>query len=420
MQRSSAVTAGLFLGALAGVVASLLGRIPALREAEHAVVDRLLMVFAEPGKAESSRVKLVLLTDGDRSVDQEEPILVGELLEGLAGRKPAALLLDDRLAGPGFLRDADVGALAAHLAAARRVVLSASAESSSEASAPPPTLPEKDRVEVYGRSDLLPVAASVRLPPEQLMLAAHRIGIAALHPDGETVRSVPVAFRVGAHFVPSLPVAAAMTAFDESSLNIVDDGRMLQGFAGIDLPLDGQANLLLNYRGPRGSFRTIDADRLASAFKHPQEPCDWLDSLSKGVDIVVVSIVPREAPPLHRTPTDPGMSGSEILATALDNIVRGDPLARPGVTLLRFIAVLLGSLAGLLAALSRRLWPALLLCVGLLVLHAATAVLLVHEGLVIDLLPPVAGAVLALPLVRIFLRLSGGDAGRPDAREESS
>ena len=398
MQRSSAATAGLFLGALAGVVAGLLGKVPALREVEHSITDRLLTAFADKDLGRSSRVSIVLLQEQERSS-------VGEYLEALADRKVAALLLLDRqLAGSPPVVDPDAALLAAHLLAARRVVLAAHAESSGEAPFPPAALAEKDRVEVYGRSDLLPVPDRVRLPGRQLAEAADRIGITENHEEA-VVRSLPVAYGVGDHFAPSLPVAVAMTAFGESSLNIVKGGRLLQRFAGIDLPLDGRGNLLLNFHGPGGTFRTIDGARLARALDHPKEPCEWLDALSKG-DIVVLSVSAAGTSDTHSTPTDPGMSESEILATAIDNIVRGDPLARPAPSLMRFIAVLLGSLVGLSTAVVRRPGLTLLLPCALVTIYLATAVFLVHEGLLLDFLPPVAGTLLAIPSVRMFLRRS--------------
>ena len=405
MRKTPSASAGLLVGAVAGVAAAVLAHTELLREAEFQAYDQLSVIFAEPDLAASSRVKIVLMDPADlRALGPSAagPLppprgLWGEIVEFLARRRPKAIVLDLLLRGPSPPGAADDLVLAARLAAAGTVILPARVGQPSEPFDGNTRIPRGSEVPVYGRSDLLPRAGSLVLPELPLVDSARRIGVASIRPDGAVVRRIPVAFAVGEGFVPSLPVAAAMTAFDESSLNVVHAGRTLQGFAGIDLPLDGRGNLLLNFRGPRGSFRTISIAELREAMLDPDHSKRWLQQI-KQRDILVLGLNLPGSKDEHATPTDPAMPGPEVIATAIDNIVRGDARRQGGPSLLRLLPVLFGCATGLLFACLRPL-TATLSCAGLLASYFAGAIWLFRLGFVLEFLtPPMANLLAGLTL----------------------
>lgn len=422
MGRSLPATAGLLLGAVAGVAAALLAGTELLGKGEYLAYDHLSALFADPALAASSRVKIVLMDAEDlRSLGRESSggagfqrlprRLWGEFVEFLSRRRPRAVVLDLLLTDPSRHGEQDDLDLADRLAAARRVILPAGVGRPPVLAAGRSQIPPGSQVPVYGRFDRLPRADSLLLPVSPLLESVRRIGVAAIRPDGDVVRRVPVAFKVGQEFMPSLPIAAAMTAFGESSLNIVHAGRTLQGFAGIDLPLDGHGNLLLNFRGPRGSFRTISVKRLREAMLDPRRSRRFLKRIKKR-DILVLGVNLPGNRDEHATPTDPAMPGPEVLATAIDNIVRGDARRPARPVLLRLLPVLFGCAAGLLFARRRRLRAALLSAM-LPLLYLGCAVFLFRQGYVLEFLTPPLASLLAMLLLTslTFFRSRNAPAG---------
>jgi len=393
------------LGALAGVAASQIAGAGWVRRVEFMAYDRLSALCAEPALAASSRVQLVLMDAGDPA----DPIAPprsrwGELIELLARRRPKAIVLDLLMADPSPHGEPDDRSLAARLLSAGRVILPAGNGRHPVLAAGGSGIPAGSAVPVYGRTEFLQGVASLLLPERRLVEAALRVGVASIRPDGtggQVVRRVPVAFAVAGEFVPSLPVAAVMTAFDESSLNIAGAGRLLQGFAGLDLPLDPEANLLLNFRGPRGSFRAISAASLSAAMLDPGSARRALRRI-KPRDILVLGLNPSGSPGRedeHATPTDPAMPGPEVLATAIDNLIRGDVRRMAAPALLRLLPVLFGCAVGFLLTFSRRRLGRLL-AAALLPLYLAGAAWLFREGFVLEFVtPPLSGLLAVLAVV---------------------
>jgi len=122
----------------------------------------------------------------------------------------------------------------------------------------------------------------------------------------------------------------------------IDEGKDLKvKIGGIDIPIDDQGYLRINYYGPSGKFKTISM-------------VDLLDKKVKRKDfegkIVLVGAVASILHDLKTTPFDPKTPGVEIHATIIDNILHKNFISRSGAGILLFealLAVLFGMIIGI-------------------------------------------------------------------------
>ncbi len=218
------------------------------------------------------------------------------------------------------------------------------------------------------------------------------------------MRRIAVATRIGDGLVPSLPVSVAMQALGESSLYL-ESGRTLRGFGGIDLPLDGRGQQLLRFRGPRGSFPTQSMFGLVSAMGGDANP--WVDSLTPN-DIVIIGANVSGNPDVFVTPVDQYLPGPEVVATAIDNLIRGDSMWRPSIWVRLLIDALMGALTGLLALAIKRQLVALLLVIPQMLAYAALAYFLFAAGWVLDVVGPLSASGLTYLGVALYLYRTEG------------
>jgi len=138
-------------------------------------------------------------------------------------------------------------------------------------------------------------------------------------PDSDgVIRRVPVIAMHRDALLPSLTLATVMTRGETVfALGQDADGGFVQ-LGRARTHTDPQGNLLLRYRGPRGTFTTYSAADILSG------PLPDLRGR--------VAIVGPTASGLgdnHVTPVDRVFPGIEIHATALDNLLQNDALIRP-------------------------------------------------------------------------------------------
>lgn len=167
-------------------------------------------------------------------------------------------------------------------------------------------------------------------------------------PDADgVIRRIPIIAMHADALLPSLTLATVM-AREKAAFGLGQDAD--GGFIQLGprrVHTDPQGNLLLRYRGPRGTFATYSAADILSG------PLPDLRGR--------VAIVGPTASGLgdnHVTPTDRVFPGMEIHATALDNLLQSDALIRPAwavgaeasaIMLVGILATLLMMSAGPLA-----------------------------------------------------------------------
>lgn len=140
-------------------------------------------------------------------------------------------------------------------------------------------------------------------------------------PDG-TLRRTPLLMHFGTRVQPSLALAAVMQARDAEQAVLTGDsnGASALKVAGRTIPLDEAGNLLVNWRGPGGTFAYVSASDILDGLIAPG---------SLGGRIVFVGTTAPGLKDLRATPLDGQHPGVEVHATVADNILRGDFLTRP-------------------------------------------------------------------------------------------
>ncbi len=375
MPLSSGPTTCALTGAAIGALVAALFEATPLRRLEPPVADRIARSAADAEKARASRVRIVLRDPDDAGGAAR---LWAELITRLTPRRPGAFLIDD---------DAPLDDASLEAAALRsgRVVVPLRPARTEEPASP---LPEKATVSVYGELDAPLASSSPRR--DAAARASDRLGVDAfdVDPDGR-VRRLPLVVRSGEETAPTVPLACAMTAFGESSVRVVDDGETLSRFAGIDVPLDDGA-LRLRYRGPAGTFETADARSLLRALETGAED-EWLESLP---DRALFLFGVRTTEATLATPVDAALPRVEVVATALDNLIRADALRRVGFAARLALAAALAAAAALVARTHpRAAW--LLLSVPVVAAGAWYAV-----GAVLEVVGPTVAVAVAVALGR--------------------
>ena len=222
---------------------------------------------------------------------------------------------------------------------------------------------------------------------------------AAPDPDG-LLRRAPVLMELGGRVYPSLGLAA-VTSIErrrDVSLHIthatastlVAHAAHDAGDAGpLRVPLDGRGNMLLRYRGRKGTFTYVSA-------------VDVLEGRVAGDTLrdklVLVGTTALGTREVVSTPLDTLFTGVEVQATIADNLLQRDFLARPSAAVpLEALAVLLfGAVATLLIVRSGVTWGVAAAALLIPLPCVAAVGLLATGGLVFSPLFPTLGLVAVL------------------------
>ena len=168
-------------------------------------------------------------------------------------------------------------------------------------------------------------------------------------PDG-VVRRVPMAIRHGGRLYPSLALAAYLRDRPTDPVFTVGpEGVESVRLGGRDIPLDRRGNLLVNYRGRRRTFPHVSA-------------VDILDGTTRTDalrgKIVLLGTTATGLHEMRTTPLEAAQPGVEIHATVIDDLLAGDPIARPPWSrgLLVMLVLVAGVLMTGLLANARAVW----------------------------------------------------------------
>jgi adenylate cyclase len=239
-------------------------------------------------------------------------------------------------------------------------------------------------------STALPVVRTM-LAPAPAVAATTSVGLANIVTDtGGTPRHVPMLFLSPEGLQPSFSLLAAGKFQGEPATMT---GKGLR-FGPRSVPLDLGWHLALNYFGPSGSIATISAgDLLSSSTDH--------GDLLAG-RMVVLGVTATAVGDRFSTPFDPVMPGVEVQATAIANLLDGNPLVRDAQTrMLDSAAALVLTLLGMLAVIFLPLAPASVFYLLLLAGWLALCTALFPKGIWLNValpyaasLPPVVGLII--------------------------
>jgi adenylate cyclase len=157
-----------------------------------------------------------------------------------------------------------------------------------------------------------------------LTQAATRSGFLNAAPDADGIlRRAPILASLDGRVYPSLALAvySALADVSRPSLTVSTVDASTLSIGGLDVPLDGQGNLLLRFRGKKRAFPYVSAvDVLNGAAG---------DAL-RG-KIVLVGTTALGTREVVATPLDTQFVGVEVQATVIDNLLQRDFARRPAV-----------------------------------------------------------------------------------------
>ena len=167
-----------------------------------------------------------------------------------------------------------------------------------------------------------PVPTGVLTSLPLLTAAAPPAGFTNVGSDADGIlRRVPLLIQSPHGVFPSLAFAALLQTTDDPRVKLViKPGDATVYWNGREIPLDGQGNLLLAFRGSRESYRYVSAAEVLAG------------DLPEGALQGRVAIVGAWAAGLgdrHVTPTDRAFPGLEVHAVVIDNLLTGEFLQEP-------------------------------------------------------------------------------------------
>jgi adenylate cyclase len=269
---------------------------------------------------------------------------IARLVDAIAAAHPAAVGVDLLLVEPDRWSGDD--ALAASLARVPSVVAVAPVRAAGATGTPParmtPVLSRGDEA----RAALPAYDGLVRsLDPIDAAAAGRGAIVVIPEPDG-VVRRLPVAVRVGGAVVPSFALEMVRVAAGATALGLESgSGGVARAEAGgFQVPTSPDGRIWL-HESRHEAWRFVSAaDLLDGRASLPSSRLVLIGSTAVGLGDVVA------------TPVEPAMSGIEIHAQAIESILGGTLLRRPGWTTPLELAA--GALAGLAVLLLVRRLPA--------------------------------------------------------------
>ena len=216
-------------------------------------------------------------------------------------------------------------------------------------------------------------------------------------PDSDGIlRRVPLLAELDGRFYPGLALAAvaASTGARDIALRVANVNSSVLTIDNRTVPVDGQGNLLLRYRGKKRTFPYVSAGDVLTG----QVP----DGALRG-KIVFVGTTALGTREVVATPLDTLFAGVEVQATVADNLIEQDFIRRSaaGTTLDGLVVLVLGlAMAGIVAGVG--------IVSGLIAAAASVAALwwgatrlLSSSGLFISPLSPTLGVMAALSVMTL-------------------
>ncbi|MCB9474484.1 MAG: adenylate/guanylate cyclase domain-containing protein [Candidatus Delongbacteria bacterium] len=252
-----------------------------------------------------------------------------------------------------------------------------------------------------GPRDALWTLDRVECGMPELLAAGAAWGFVNGTPDpGGVFRRSQLLVEFAGGVYPSLALAATAQTLGWPELGIRRDPGQLTMFSGtgdsLAVQLDREGMLVLNYRGPSWTFRRVSFYDVLEGRLDPEYLKDKL--------VLIGSSLPGLD--LKPIPLEDSFPGVEIQATAISNLLNGDPVKHLGGQGLAWLLALPALISGAGFA-QKRLWVgSLVLGMVLAAIWILALLALRSQGLLLPLLLPLLAALLAGGGVVLF-RLRG-------------
>lgn len=228
-----------------------------------------------------------------------------------------------------------------------------------------------------------PARGSIRLPVPEILSGSAYLGDTKVDADLDGVfRRVPLLVRMGGRLYPTLPAAAAMLAtgktLDELAPRLTD-GRMLVRYHGKSLTDDAR-------------IKTYDAYQIGDVILSWQaiedkRPPTLPPSVFKD-KLVFVTMSAAGLLDNRPSPISPVYPGTEIVASAADNLMNGDFLTRAGIFAVMALVLASLLLAGVASRSSSHAWSALGIVLSSSAVLAGISCYVFTRGVWLDIVAP--------------------------------
>lgn len=209
---------------------------------------------------------------------------------------------------------------------------------------------------------------SFNLPLKTFILASRGVGNVNFAPDDDGIyRRLPLLFGYKNLFLPSLPLAVADFVKEKQKIEAV--------------PLDRSGQMIIRFYGPAGTYKSYSIASIINSYaqieegKVPQIPAKEF----KGKIVLVGGTAPGLYE-LRPSPFSAVYPGVEIIATAIDNLLRENFVRLPSDVLVFLLLGFLSLLTGLGTTWLQGLWKTILFFIFCLAFPALAAWLAYSQG----------------------------------------
>lgn len=275
--------------------------------------------------------------------------------------------------------------------------------------APPPLAYNLVR-ELPDAAPALLIRARAYLPPIAILNSAARgIGYVDYDADSDGVlRSEMTVIRFGKRYCVPLYLALTAAYLKNAPLRLVvgAEGVRQVTLGDEEIPVDEIGRMLIDFRGPPGTF---PAYSISDLIAHRVPPA------AIAGKIVLVGLTAHALGDRKVTPTAGDFPGVEIHANAIDNVLRGDFVRRSrveGTAEEEAVALVLVLAMSLAAAYLSALWSAAAALWVIVGFSAYAQYRLADDGVLIDVVLPLASALLTYMVLATYRYVTEGSEKR--------
>jgi adenylate cyclase len=275
--------------------------------------------------------------------------------------------------------------------------------------APPPLAYNLVR-ELPDAAPALLIRARAYLPPIAILNSAARgIGYVDYDADSDGVlRSEMTVIRFGKRYCVPLYLALTAAYLKNAPLRLVvgAEGVRQVTLGDEEIPVDEIGRMLIDFRGPPGTF---PAYSISDLIAHRVPPA------AIAGKIVLVGLTAHALGDRKVTPTAGDFPGVEIHANAIDNVLRGDFVRRSrveGTAEEEAVALVLVLAMSLAAAYLSPLWSAAAALWVIVGFSAYAQYRLADDGVLIDVVLPLASALLTYMVLATYRYVTEGSEKR--------
>ncbi len=382
---SKKILRGLAVGGGVFLISVLFYGLGVLRPLEWKSWDLRLKLFAKP-QAASSDIVLVLLDQETLDVYEKSQSLPWpwprQMYEAVVRYMKAggakAVFLDLIMSEGSRYGVEDDDALGGAMKAAGNVFLPffLSAEKKPDDGNTVGGLEKFSRTEPGLSGRTVPKRYSATLPVDSLLRSAVGAGNVRFSPDGDAIfRRIPLLFALDRLTLPALPLALAEFVKGPIALS--------------SIPLDESGCMIIRYHGPARTYKAYSAGAIINSWAQIEErKPPQIDPKEFAGKVVLFGLSAPGLLDLRPSPISAVISGTEIQAAALDNLLSRDFIRTTPRSAVFLYLLALSLLCAVGVSISKKIWKIAVFFILCLALPAAASAAAFARGRWLDLTHP--------------------------------